>query len=186
MSWRYDVRSERFVANCGCDVGPDLIDTGTFEAHHTEIYQAELVFVHDRFCAQSEVFYAHSAPKGLPAVDYYGWYGEISYFLTPPGRKFNRHTAVFERVKPTRPVLGGERQGIGAWEIAARYAYTDLEASAISGGSLDQLTLGLSWYPTAYTRVTLNYIADFVENAHGVPFGDGELHVFGIRFQFDF
>ena len=115
-----------------------------------------------------------------------GGYGQISYFLTETGRRFNRHTAVFSRVKPSRPVVMGQRQGFGAFEVAARVSFVDLLGDDISGGAASQLSLGLNWYPTAWTRITLNYVYDAVTDAYGDDGADGTLQMLGVRFQVDF
>ncbi len=185
-SLRFDEEKGRFRANAGSNVGPYLIDTGTFAAHSSEIYQAEIVYVHDRFSTQAEFFYAHTKPKVKAPVDYYGVYAQATYALTGPGRNFNRYGAVFERVRVERPVFAEADRGWGAVEVAARYAFTDLRSNAISGGSAHQLSLGLNWYMTQAVRVTLNYTANFVEDAYGDPTADGEIHLLGIRLQFDF
>jgi phosphate-selective porin OprO/OprP len=185
-SWRFNEETGRFRANAGANVGPNMIDTGTFAAHSSEIYQAEIVYVHDRFSTQAEVFYAHTSPKAKAPLDYYGFYAQATYALTGPGRNFNRYGAVFERVKVKRPVFAAADTGWGAVEVAARYSFTDLRSNSISGGSAHQFSLGLNWYMTQAVRVTLNYTVDFVEDAYGDPTADGEIHLLGIRLQFDF
>ena len=47
----------------------------------------------------------------------------------------------------------------GAFEIAGRYSYLDLDSAGINGGVLHDWTLGLNWYTNRNSRVMLNYIA---------------------------
>ena len=48
--------------------------------------------------------------------------------------------------------------GPGAWELAARYSYLELDSSGIDGGILHDWTLGLNWYLSHNVRAMLGYI----------------------------
>ena len=52
-----------------------------------------------------------------------------------------------------RTADGGIGRGKGAWEIAGRYAFSDLNDANMQGGTLHDFTLGLNWYLNAFTRV---------------------------------
>jgi phosphate-selective porin OprO/OprP len=61
---------------------------------------------------------------------------------------------VFDRVKPTKPV---GKSGIGAIQLNLRYDWLDLVDAGILGGKQDGYQLGMSWMPTDYTKLMLNY-----------------------------
>ncbi|MBA2492776.1 MAG: hypothetical protein H0V34_14160 [Gammaproteobacteria bacterium] len=44
----------------------------------------------------------------------------------------------------------------GAWELAARYSYLNLEDGALEGDRGEAFSLGLNWYPTEYLKLMFN------------------------------
>lgn len=84
-----------------------------------------------------------------PSFD--GMYAEVGAFLggakTYKGGKFNRP-------KVDNPITDG---GMGAFSIFARYDTLDLADTAINGGDIDSIVVGLDWWPTKNTRVGINY-----------------------------
>ena len=69
--------------------------------------------------------------------------------------------------------------GCGAWEVAARYSYIDLDRARIDGDRLDDVTFGLNWYLNPNMRVMFNYIYADSEDR-------GDANIFQMRFQVDF
>jgi phosphate-selective porin OprO/OprP len=100
---------------------------------------------------------------------------------------------VLGRIKPRRP--WGDCGGIGAWEIAARYSYIDLNPAAPfsaggaglldgqpPGGALNDATFGLNWYLNANLKVQFNYIRAMlnVADTHSTT------NIVALRTQLDF
>jgi phosphate-selective porin OprO/OprP len=109
-----------------------------------------------------------------------GYYVMVSYFLTGEHRPYDREAGVFSRVKPKSNFLAGD--GCGAWELAARYSFLDLDVDSELGAAFEALhdvTVGVNWYWNPIFRVMLNYVV-----AH--PEGSGYLHVAELRFQVAF
>ena len=79
--------------------------------------------------------------------------------------------------------------GPGAWEIAARYSYVNLNsgfgANRIQGGIMDGVTLGLNWYLNTNLNVMFDWAYD---NRYDLPDGTvpGYTSGFGARVQFQF
>ena len=79
--------------------------------------------------------------------------------------------------------------GTGAWEIAARYDYVDLNdgvgANRINGGVFNGYTLGLNWYLNTNFNVMFDYVYDQRDD---VPANSAKGWVSGIgtevQFQF--
>ncbi|MFM8220119.1 MAG: porin, partial [Planctomycetaceae bacterium] len=76
-----------------------------------------------------------------------------------------------------------EAWGWGAWEVAGRWSYIDLNSRDIQGGRLNDATLGLNWYLTANAKVQFNYIRAFLDNP---VHNDSVTNIFGLRTQIDF
>jgi phosphate-selective porin OprO/OprP len=47
---------------------------------------------------------------------------------------------------------------MGAFVVAARYSYIDLNDHDVSGGTLGDLSFALNWYPTRSARAMFNVI----------------------------
>jgi phosphate-selective porin OprO/OprP len=109
-----------------------------------------------------------------------GWYATASWFLTGESRNYRPDKGVFEGVQPVRP-LDRRRLGIGAWEIAARYSGLDLSNTAVLGGDMHDMTIGLNWYPNAFVRVMANYVK--VLDINGGANHDESLDTFQLRAQ---
>ena len=77
----------------------------------------------------------------------------------------------------------GTVTGKGAWELAARLSYLDLNDQNIRGGTITDLTCGVNWYVNAYGKLMFNYI-------HSLPdhrtMGRSEMDAFAVRAQVDF
>jgi len=153
------------------------------EASDAEILAAELAFVYDRFSVQGEYLGARLASEQDEEAYLHGGYAQVSWFLTPMSRRFVRRTAVFGRLVEAADVFKGG--GIGAFEVAARFSHLDLDDGWIAGGTASNLTFGLNWYPSPYTRVTANYVITDVDNAFGDPQADSTLHALVLRLQID-
>ena len=135
-------------------------------------------------------------PPGTPLGTYmaHGAYVEVHYFLTGESRPYNRKNAVFDRVIPFQNFFlvrnretGCCYTGWGAWQLAGRYQFMDLNDSGVNGGVLDAFTLGLNWFWNPNTKVQFNY--DYMDrnfvNTLGNN-GNGTMSSFGGRLAFDF
>ena len=65
------------------------------------------------------------SPKGLVVGSLWGYVG-----VTGEARRYIPTTGAYSGVRPEHPVGSG---GWGAWELAARYSYLDLNSHATSG-----------------------------------------------------
>ncbi len=98
-------------------------------------------------------------------------------------RPYNRTAGVLGRVKPLQNFKPGE--GWGAWELAARYSYIDLNDNPINGGRLGTITGGINWYLNPNTKFQFNYVHAMVAHP-GVGNGNGRADAIVVRAQVDF
>jgi phosphate-selective porin OprO and OprP len=163
----------------------NLVSTGNINTDGADLLNPEVSFVTGPFSLQGEYTWAlidQSALNcnGTPLVctktpvsnpQFGGGYLEASYFLTGESRASFYKTTVgyYDRVIPNHNfTIDGSHWG--AWQVAARYSYLDLNSASIKGGALDDITGGINWYLNPVTRVTMNYIW-----AHRESIGDSNI-----------
>ena len=77
--------------------------------------------------------------------------------VTGESRPYQTNQGNIGRLLPADPFLGGDG-GRGAFEVAFRVSYLDLEDKDVRGGRLLDLTWGFNWYATRNARVLGNII----------------------------
>jgi len=133
-----------------------------------------------------------SGQAAFQDLNFDGYYAQASYFLTGESRNYYPRFAGFWRVKPKNDFDLSEGKW-GAWEVAARYSYLDLDDGAsnipgggIRGGVANNYTLALNWHLNPFVKVLLNYVHSDVQkiSASGTPEGD-TLNIIGSRLQIE-
>lgn len=170
-----------------------IANTGLINASSQDLYNLETAAVWGPLTFQAE--YTANVINGARvgtgprqgSLFFEGLYAETMLFLTGESRTWNPKTAVMSRVQPLRPLRlkpspDCEGRGFGAWELAVRYTYLDLQNKAIRAGRLDAVTLGLNWYLNTSAKLQLNY--DWTQR--GETPARGHVHGFGTRCAFDF
>jgi phosphate-selective porin OprO/OprP len=177
LSYSHQFRSDdpvRFRQRPEAHLPPYYVDTAAFLSDGVDLVTPELALVWGPASLQGE--YTKMFVEGS-SFDFDSYYVQGSYFLTGEHRKYKRTSGAFSRVSP------GEnfdmKGGLGAWEVAARYSWVDLDDNVITGGELDDITLGLNWHLNPNVRVMLNYIRADLDRA-------GDSDIFETRFQVDF
>jgi phosphate-selective porin OprO/OprP len=160
---------------------PNFIDTGPVSASHYHLFNAEAGGVLGSWYAQSELRYAIVSESSGRTSTLPAFYVQSGYFLTGEVRPYNKVAGVFGRVRPLH--CFGEDGGLGAFEVALRYSYMDLNGMDFNGGRLNDLTVGLNWYLNQFAKLQLNYIRAFLNDPiHGAS----EASVYALRAQVDF
>ena len=166
--------------------GPDLIDTGAIGAiENVGVYNAELAAVMGPVSFQGEYFMTNvSRDNGNPDVELEGYYAQAGWFLTGEQRPYKKGN--FSRVRPHNP-FSLKDDGWGALEASARYEHVDLnDASAgITGGELDNITVGLNWHLTDYIRLMAN-VTDVDTDDNATTAANDDPTVYNFRAQWDF
>ncbi|HPA49980.1 MAG TPA: porin [Thermoanaerobaculia bacterium] len=166
------------------------LNTGDLEdVDQVRQYGLELAGVWDAFAWQAEYNKTSvdrlSGAVDLSDHDFDGWYAQVSYVLGGK-RKYAADEGLVDKVSPGKG---------GAWEIAARYSTMDLNdltaVDPIKGGSAENYTLGLNYYPNFNIRLMLDWsIVDNDEYAkpkklYGAIAGD-DFSVLQFRVQYAF
>lgn len=134
---------------------------GARRVDHFTRANAELAGVYGPFSVQGEYFRTQISGKGYSGSDVLvGYYAFASYFLTGENRNYDRKRGVFARLTP-KSNFDFSGNGWGAWELAYRWDYLDLNTPHISGGRGQLGTLALNWYINSRVRFMANYIHMF-------------------------
>jgi phosphate-selective porin OprO and OprP len=162
-----------------------LVDTGRIDSDDFTVYGAEFAAIRGPWSMQGEYLTARAELRNRTEVDFDGAYVQTSWFATGESRPFSASTGKWGRLKPKR---GFGEGGPGALEFALRYSTLDLTDGAISGGEQDNLTLGVNWYMTEYSKLMFNWVRFDVEGSTAVrPLGSDrhEGDALGMRVQVD-
>lgn len=174
---------------------PLLLNTGIIpDVDRADFYGAELAAVFGPLSFQAEYAGADlNRVHNSPALNYWGAYGYVSYFLTGENRCYNKRIAAFDRVVPKENFFCvrepgknlGLLSGMGAWEIGLRYSIMDLRSAmsrnvdgllpntptpgSLEGGTgvLRETTLGLNWYWNPNARMMWNFVHATRDNDFG-------------------
>lgn len=159
---------------------PFFVDTGQIPSHSYQVLGFELAQSFGPLVLQSELMYAWVGQTGGPSVMFPGMYAQASYVLTGERREYNRNQGVFDGVNPANDF---GKHGWGAWEVAARWSYLDLNDNNVLGGRLEDLTFGLNWYLNTFTKFQFQYVRSWLDSPVN---GDSACSIFGVRTQLDF
>jgi phosphate-selective porin OprO/OprP len=170
-----------------------LADTGTLGASSQVLYGLENVVIVGPVAWQSEYFAARVNSTTVGGVNigttfFQGFYSQATVFLTGESRGWDAKNAVTRRVVPKRNFgfsKDGDDGGPGAWELAARYTYLDLNDKSVTGGRLNDVTLGVNWYWNPNMKMQLNYDYVYRDMASN-PLAKGAVHSAGVRMALDF
>lgn len=150
-----------------------LLNTGTLGAARNPVkggvvVDAETAATWRGWFWQGEYYRYEVDRQGLPVNRFDGYYGQIAYALTGESHRYNPQSGAYYRIFPAHDFAW--REGTwGAWELAARVSYVDLNSDvvsgvalaaqpgAIEGGKQRGYTVGLNWYPNEIVRFMLDY-----------------------------
>jgi len=160
-----------------------LVDTGPIPGKRRDTVNAELAMVNGPWSFQGQCYYSSLDADAADNPKFWGYYAFLSYFITGEHRNYNRSIGVFTGVEP-QPVFRPRKGDWGAWEIALRHSYVDLNDADIYGGKENNITAGLNWIHNRNVRLMFNYIHAYVKDRASPPVDNGRTHIFQIRFQF--
>jgi phosphate-selective porin OprO/OprP len=191
-----------------------MVDTGPIAARDQWLLGLEYCYVRGPFSLQAEYGWTWLdgafgvAPTGLtlnppivPTTDYMfsGGYVQLAYTLTGESRAYDRANGTLARPYfnggPFTPAWlvrgedGSLNWGLGAWEVAFRYSYLDLNdghgLNRIQGGRMDGLGVALNWYLNTNLTCMFDWVYD---RRYDLPAGTipGHTSGYGMRVQLSF
>ncbi len=169
--------------------GTRSVDTGTIPDAEGDVWAgAELAWVDGPFSLQSEVANTFLQRKNGQddANNLWGGYLSASYFLTGEHRSYDPEDGTFERVEVIDPLHEG---GPGAWEVAARADYIDLNDEGVKGGEQISYIAGVNGYANDYVRLMLDgavtQVFDARDSEAAVTGSSNLIYGGGLRAQVD-
>ena len=179
-SYRNPQSQGQFRARPEDAMAPYLIDTGKFNVDKVNLFGGEVAGVYKAFHAEGELTSAATQgfEQGNENYCFNGFYAEAGYFITGESKPYNPTYGIWDRVKPNKNFR--ENGGLGAWEVAARYSYLNLEDKNINGGRMEDVTVGLNWYLNPNVKVMWDYVHSGEDN------WSTSSDAFLMRFQIDF
>ena len=165
-----------------------VIDTGTMnDVRNALVLSGEAAVSVGSFHAQGEYFDYSISRHFAPDLRFQGGYIQAGYILTGEQRKYSSSSATLGGIKPKNPFFWDMTGGIGAWEVAARYSYLDLNDQLVFGGTQKNITVGVNWYLNDNMRLMFNWVHGQVDktNVAGADRG-AKYDAFAMRTQFAF
>ena len=139
---------------------PQIINTGTFDANHSNHIGAEIYYSTGNLLLGSEVM-VHNFTSNKDAsnnADNHSFFGgdvQIAYLFTGSKRPYNTSNGnIFGFVPVKKSVFKG---GWGEWEAMVRLSMLDLNDGEIKGGKFWRLTPMVNWYMSRAIRIELIY-----------------------------
>ena len=180
-SVRYHNQPEFFVSDSISGETPFFVDTGLIAMETVHLFAGEVAATLGPGHAQGELVYALVDRQAASSANFSGASFQAGYILTGEHRPYDSKNAVLGRIVPHQNF--GSDGGCGAWEIAARWSYLDLNDGGVRGGLLNDVTAGLNWYLNRNTKLQFNYVHAFLKTPGQ---GDSDAGVVAMRAQIDF
>ena len=152
------------------------VDTGMFEADRSTIVGAEAYYLEGPWAFGGEYFVNLVNADAVGDPYFHGGEMFASYMITGESHPYIAKTSVFGNVKPKRSFFDG---GWGAWEVAARLSYVDLDDDGVAGGKFTRITPIVNWYLNPMLRFEAAYGYGVLDR-QGM---EGGIHFFQTRVQ---
>ncbi len=178
-----------------------LVDSGSLVADSSSLVGLEFLAILGPFSLQAEYDWdtVHDVTIGKTTAGdftFNGGYVQLSYVLTGEHRAYDKRlgrlaTDYLGRQGPYTPFwlvrdAGGNLDwGWGAWELAVRYSYLDLNDGVVRGGKEEGWSAAVNWILNNNLRMTFQYQWN---DRYSVPRGvvPGSVNGFGVRAQIMF
>ena len=183
---------------------PTFVDTGRYEADNFNLFGVETVTQWGPWGVTAEYMGSLvSTPWG--SVYYQGGYAQAAYRLTGENRVYDKKTGTLGKLVPYTDFIPLKDDGIcgwGAWEVAARWSIIDLRnpdfldghyyvaatntytgTSKAGNGTLQDVTLGITWFLNTHTKIQGNWIHAMLDNTARGP---SNADLFVSRVQVDY
>ena len=146
----------RYFSEPEFNQAPNYLDTGLVEADDAQTWDLEASWRRGPVWLSSEFLRTTVDSPTEGNLKFNGYHVSGVWALTGEMRSYNYRGGVFNLPQVARSVY---QNGWGAWELMARYSYTDLADRNIDGGKMDVWSVGARWWLTYFLSVDLNYRA---------------------------
>jgi len=166
--------SIRFSARPGIPFVPYYLDTGDIPGDEARWLTGELAWRKERFMLTAEHIRTDLDSPAIGDPSFAGSYVWFEWTLTGESRAWNYDDALFGRPLPSRDFTKG---GKGLWSLSFAVNDTDLNDGLINGGDMQQVMLGVNWYPQKSYRWGLAYGRTWLDR-DGLESKSDFLHLF--------
>jgi phosphate-selective porin OprO/OprP len=183
---------------------PSFVDTGRYEADHFQLVGLETVCQAGPWGLTAE-YMATTVNSVVGPVFYQGAYIQAAYRLTGEHRVYDKRNGALGKLVPFTDFIPLRHDGVkgwGAWEVAARWSVVDLRnpddldghyyssstntftgTSKAGNGTLNDSTVGVTWFLNVHTKMQFNWIHAMLDNT---ATGWSQADLFVTRVQVDF
>jgi len=144
----------RFRSKPGVPFVPDFLDTGEMPGDAARWLTADFAYRKDRLLVSGEYIRTDLDSPLIADPGFTGSYVWAEWSLTGEVRNYNADKGVFTRPLPAHDFSMG---GMGAWSLAFAVNDTDLNEGTIDGGDMQQVSIGINWYPEKSYRWGLEF-----------------------------
>lgn len=176
---------------------PIFVDTGRVPASDFNLFGVESCYQWGPWGCSAE-YMCTVVDSVVGPITYRGASAFVAYRLTGENRAYDKKTGVLTKLVPYTDFIPLKRDGIagwGAWEVAFRWSYVDLNnpaelngrylngTSAAGNGVLHDTTVGITWFLNVHTKLQFNWIHAMLDNEVR---GSSEADLFVARAQVDY
>lgn len=158
---------------------PFLLNTGFLRSSYARQFNFEAARQCGPFMIEGEYTeaYVHRERSLGESLRFHGYSVQVRYILTGESHNYDVRDGAFGKIDFNSPY--------GAYEVAARYDFLNLNSKNVRGGSQHNVTLGFNWFINNQLRFSLNYIRANIRPAR-LSHLPRHLDIFGARFQIRF
>ncbi len=133
---------------------PLYVDTGPLSADDQMTYNLEAYWRNGPYMLGFEYIGTDVDSPQSENPFFSGYHLTGSWAVTGEMRAYRKRSGTFDPLPVARPVNQG---GWGTVELAFRYSNTDLTDGTVDGGEMDIYSLGVNWWFTRSTSLSLDY-----------------------------
>ncbi|GLS82070.1 OprO/OprP family phosphate-selective porin [Paraferrimonas haliotis] len=156
-----DNQESRYRARPDHKWGERMVNTGKFDSKSEINYGVEAAYQYRNLLVMGEYVGSMIDRIDGDSVNLGGFNVQAAYTFTGESWTYRARNGGFRAVSPDNPISQG---GWGAFEVAARYSYIDLNSADadpmkdIKGGEQTTMVVGLNWYLEHNLKAQFNYV----------------------------
>ena len=164
------------------------VATATIPCNYFQLFGGEAAAMDGPLLVAAEYLAAQVSEIHGPEVYIPSGYVEALYLLTGENHNYNLPGKFFQGVTPYEPFFATRSEegyvcrGWGAWELAGRASYIDLNGDGLKDGRVIDFTLGLNWYLTANCSTKFNFIYSELDKGGKTT----SMNIYGERIEYHF